>query len=376
MAIETPSIKQIYTNILNDIQTETGQTIPVLSKMFLKVLSLALSGVWIILYKYMSDAAKQRFPQTANEFYLEYLGGLTDTRRQKATYWNGTLQCVGSVTSGSILAGTQFINALSGNIYLVTESAFIVTGNFTVKIKAASAGTNYNLADNDILTFVSPLFGVANNAIVTDTTILAQDDENLEDYRQRVIDSYKRKPQGGAAVDYAIWGEEPTTILTVYPYANNILPGIVDLYIESSVSADGIPTTDELNICKSYVDFDPVTNLSTRKPLTAQVNYFPITRKAFNVTIIGLSPDSPDTRDICDETITNFFLELEPYILGVSVGRNDTFNSSLLTAAVSNALSSSEAFFSNLRIYDGVDEIFSAVMARGQKAKVGTITYV
>ena len=376
MAIETPSIKQIYANIINDIETETGQTIPVLSKMFLKVLALSLSGVWIILYKYGSDAAKQRFPQTANETFLSYLGSLTNIDRQSATYFNGVLTLTGSTSSGIIQASTQFISRLSGNVYLVIESAYIQNGSFTVKIKATQSGANYNLAVSDSLDFVSPLFGVGNTGTVSEITTLAQDDEDIEQYRQRVINAYKRKAQGGAAVDYTIWGEEPQAILKVYPYTNQTLPGVLDLYIESNVQTDGIPTQEELDLCKSYVDFDPDTNLATRKPLTVEINYYPITRKAYKIRVIGLSPDTPANRELVNNALYDYIAEIEPYILGVSINRNDTFNTASMTAVAQNVLTQVEAYFSNLQIYYGDDIIYSDVMTRGQKAKISEIVYV
>lgn len=378
MAIENPSIKQIYANIINDIETETGQQIPTLAKMVLKVFSLALSGIWIVLYKYGSDSFKQRFPQTANDYFLAILGELVNVTRQDATNFRGVITCVGTTSSGIISANTQFINVKSGNIYLASESAYIANGSFTVKIKSTSSGANYNLAVNDILKFVSPVFGVNDSGTVSAITSLGQDAENIESYRQRVINAYKRKPQGGAAVDYQQWGTEPTAILNAYPYTNATLPGKFEIYVESSVQPDGIPTQDELDLCKQYIDFDMSTGMATRRPLTAEGNYYPISRKVYDIKIIGLSPDTVANRELVENAITDYMLELEPYILGVSVNRNDIMNTATLTAAVQNVLTPVEAFFSNLQVFaEGTTNIvYSEYMARGQKAKAGDIIYV
>lgn len=66
MSLQTPTTKEINENIIAQLEASLNQTIPLLPKSFLRVLSKALSGVFILLYKYAGFMFLQQFVRTAS----------------------------------------------------------------------------------------------------------------------------------------------------------------------------------------------------------------------------------------------------------------------------------------------------------------------
>ena len=126
----------------------------------------------------------------------------------------------------------------------------------TVNARAVSDQSNSggrgsigNLDAGSIISFANPLGSVQRDAVVVSQVVTGANGETWDAYRQRVLDRFQKRPQGGAAADYELWGEEPPGIIAVYPYRSDC-PGQVDVYVEatadSSGNADGIPTAAQL----------------------------------------------------------------------------------------------------------------------------------
>ena len=84
------------------------------------------------------------------------------------------------------------------------------------------------------LNLINPVAGLPETAIVYSTEIIGTDNENIEDYRIRVLNRYKRKPQGGAAIDYYNWVTEVAGIVDCLPYV--LQNGLITLYIVANGS--------------------------------------------------------------------------------------------------------------------------------------------
>jgi uncharacterized phage protein gp47/JayE len=375
MAITAPTLKEIQSQVVSDISTKTSQTIPLLSKAVWRVWGFALAGIWIILFKFGTDAYKQRFAQTANRQFLILLGELIGITIQPATIWDGEADVVSTTAVGTLDAGTQLVNNNTGVVYTVTTTITKTVGTLTFKLSATQGGEIGDLQVSDILDFVSPQPGLENTATISLVNTSGENEEDLEVYRGRVIDGYQKKPQGGAEADYELWGEEAPNVINIYPYAA-ATPGQVDVYVEVDNQTDGIPTAQQLIDTEVYINFDPVTGKKTRRPVTAEVNMFPITRIVFDVNITGLSPDTPDNRATILSAITQNLLAKEPYIQGLSITRNDTISRAEMFSLVQVTAAALGATVSAVTI-----ELLSVlidlhVLGAGEKSKVGTVTYI
>lgn len=374
MAISTPTIKEIQTRIISDIEAETGQTIPILSKAVWRILAFGLAGAWIILYKYGTDAFRQRFVQTASETFLSLLGELVNVFRQPATIWDGTADVVSSVDTGDIPAGTQLTNTNTGTVYTVSVGVNLSIGTVTFSLASTTGGSDGNLNAGDTLDFVKPIPGIESTVTIASSVTAGEDQEELETYRQRVLDAYQKKPQGGALADYEQWAEEAPNVINAYPYASDT-PGQVEVYIEVDDQTDGIPTNDQLVAALDYIYYNPTTGLATRRPVTAEVFTYAITRPEFDFEVVSLSPDTPETREDIEDALEQLLLAKEPYIQGLAITRNDTISQAESTATVQVVASSASATISGVlvRLSGGLIDLH--VLEKGQKAKVGTVTY-
>jgi uncharacterized phage protein gp47/JayE len=336
-------------------------------------MGLAFGGVWLLLYKQGVWLYNQTFPQLANEEYLELLGENKRVTRISAVAWEGTADAV-VLADGTLFAGTQLINSATGVIYIITSTLSVVPGVESIDLRATTEGEIGSLQIGQEIDFASPLGFVEDTVIVTATTIAAADEEDLEDYRARVIDAYQKQPQGGALADYEQWAEETPDVVNAYPYSGT-LPSEVYVYIEVDNQPDGIPIPAQLDAALNYITYDPITGRQDRKPVTADVTIFAITRTAFDVEIIGLTPDTSEIRNTIESALINYFLGREPFILGLSIERLDTITISNVIAIASNAANASGATFITLNLEIAATPVISYTLSDGEKAKLGTLTW-
>lgn len=373
MALPTPSINDIADQVVADIESKTNQTVPLLAKAVWRVLGFAVAGVWIILYKYGTWAFNQTFPQLAGETFLELLGENKRVIRTAAIAWEGTCDIVVN-TASELPAGTQLVNNATGVIYLTTTIETLTTPTQNIAIRAVTQGDIGDLQNGAEINFVNPLPNVGRTATVDSTTTNGADEEDLEVYRQRVIDAYQKQPQGGALADYEGWSNETPNVINSYPYAGSEPPD-VDVYIEVDDQTDGIPTAGQKASALSYITYDPVTGIQDRKPITDNVTVNGITRTDFDVEITGLSPDTSEIRTAIQEGVDQYFAEKEPFILGLTIVRLDKITISGVTAAAENIASALGSTFTTLDLEESATPVTTYTLGTGEKAKSNTITW-
>jgi len=398
MSLTTPTTQQINDNIIAQLETSLNQSIPLLPRSFLRVLAKALSGVFILLYKYAGFSLLQQFVQTATIDPTQ-INGVTV---RPLVEW-GRLVGVGDPVpataaelkidiaveslSGLLPSGTQLINSANGVTYITIGAVALSAATVPATIRAASDQANGgglgalgNLEPGDEVSFANPLSNVARTAVVTAQTTTAANAESEGAYRQRVIDRFQKTPQGGAYADYEQWGEEVAGVLNVYPYTSDC-PGQVDLFVEatqaSSGSPEGIPTGAQLQSVLDAVNLDQ-SGLASRRPAGALVNVFPINRLGFDVRVSGLVVDDLGAvRDQIEKALDGYFAGRAPYIVGLSTPpRNDRITRSALGGVVDDVVSSRGGIFGGVLLeLNGVAiDIYS--LGAGEKAKLETVSWL
>lgn len=398
MALVTPTTREIDAAIIAQLQASLNQTIPLLPKAFLRVLSRTLAGVFITLYKYSGFTFLQIFVQTATILETEINGRMISPLIEwgrligvgdPAPATSAELLVTIDVTeqSGTLPAGTALIGATNGVTYLTI--GLVALDDFTVQVNVRAsadqggsngAGVIGNLADGATMTFVNPLPNVERVVLVDSTIVTGADGESVDAYRQRVIDRFQKRPQGGAYADYQIWAEEPAGILRAYPYTSDC-PGQVDVYIEATVESsgnpDGIPTTTQLIEANDSIIFDPTTGIPDRRPANALSNTFSITRVEFDVIIFGLNVLN-STQVMADITtaVTQFFFDREPFIPGLSIEpRTDQITNSAITGLVEDIVTANNGLFASTQVELLGAPINLYQLDVGEKAKVLTVTF-
>lgn len=397
MSLTTPTTKEISDNIIAQLEASLNQAIPLLPKSFLRVLSKALAGVFVLLYKYGGSIFLNLFVQTASAKDTTILG----TTVNPLTFWGGLIgvgdpvpatnaelliNITVEVQSGTLPSGTQLLNSDNGVTYLTIGAVLLDAPTVQATIRAASdqaggggAGAIGNLDPGAVVSFANPLANVARNAIVDSQTVTGANAEATEVYRQRVIDKFQKRPQGGAYADYEIWGEEVAGILNVYPYTSDC-PGQVDVYVEATTASsgdpDGIPTTAQLQAVLDAIELDE-NGLASRRPAGALANSFPITRVPFDVAVSGLLVDNlAQVQADITTAVEEYFLNREPFIEGLSIlPRRDRVTASGVGGVVDDIVSAAGGVFSGATVTKSsiITPIYS--LGIGEKTKASSVAF-
>jgi len=356
------------------------------------VLAKVLASIFVLLYKYAGFIFLQVFVATASpdetevngttvvplEFWGELVGAGLPTRATQAEL----LIDIDVITTGGTLAsGTQLIGDTNGITYVTIGSVALSASTVQATVRAVAdpdggdgSGTQGNLTAGQTLQFANPIADIAREVSVDSQVTTGADAEDIEVYRQRVLDRFQKRPQGGALSDYELWGEEVAGIENIYPYtgANT---GEVDVYVESSTEVDGIPTSAQLTAVADAIDLDD-SGLATRRPANAAVNVAAITRTSYEVEVQGLIVDNETAvkADILAE-LTAFFLDREPYIVGLSIEKKNLITKTAVGGIVFNVVSAAGGVFSEAILTKSAVVTEVDTLGNGEKAKLATLSY-
>lgn len=335
-------------NIAN-IEGEINQTTPANDKAFNKVLSTTEAILFTSLYKFGIDRAKQALATTAGEDGLTDLGNEYGVPRKVAVSTVLTATLPG--TDPTIIPATRtFVGDSNGVRYNLDASATTTGGIATLSLTAQDSGVIGNLNNGETLSIDTQVPGATTVATVTATTTTGANQENLEDWRTRILDVIRAPGGGGNAADYRNWAQETAGVVRAYPYAGK--PALLlatssppdrTVYVESTtaIDAEGIPPQSLLDDVRDTITTDPDTGLS-RQPLGLTDDTLfvePIIRTEFFVQITGLTVDSSIEAAVkaeIDVQIKAYFLSLRPFVDGVDAPIDD--NSLITDLTVSDVV--------------------------------------
>lgn len=400
MALITPPVQQVAANIIAQLEAAISQTIPLLPKAFSRVLAKVLAGVFIVLYKYAGFSLLQQFVRFASfeetEVNGQLLRPLVEWGRMigvgdpnAATQAELTVEVTVLSQVGSLAGGSQLLHAPSGVVYQTVAAVPLDAATIEVTARATSnppdgdgSGTIGNLEADQVLQFASPIPNVATNATVTGATVVGAEAETEDAYRTRVFRRFQRRPQGGAYADYKAWGEDVEGIRTVFPYTGN-LPGEVDVYVEAVAGPDGIPSGPQLAEVADAIEFDPdeppsPTGKANRRPANAAVNVIAITRTAFDVDMSGFfAEDEGAVLDAIELGLDEFLRSRAPFIVGLStLPRLDRVTQGAVAGVIQEIAAANAASVAAVTLLRDSVEIIEYTLARGELAKLGTLTPV
>lgn len=394
------TIKEIADSIIAQLESTLNQKIPLLQKSFMRVHAKATASVLVMLEYYANFMLKQWFVSTCSSNDITVLGvtvnplnfwgsliGLDGRKAgQRAEH---TISVVVERIGETLDAGTQLQSSQNGFTYITTQAYILSTNPISINVKAADdpsfnngVGANGNLANGAELSFVNPLAQVGKIATVTAQIVTGADPESAESYRKRVQKAFRRRKQGGAYIDYQIWGEEVEGITNVYPYTG--APLEVNVYAEatpaSSGNPDGIPTPTQLQEVYDSIVLD-VNGKASRRPAGVFVNVYPITRTGFTVSVAGLVVDNPaQVQSQIEDGLKDFFLSAEPFITGLSVPpRTDSISKIAIEGVVNDIVRANNGSFLSANVYlfvggAAVDPAYQ--LGTGEKAKMVSVEFV
>lgn len=321
-------LTEIYNNILNDYATKFGVSVDELGPT-VRVEAQVLAAQLYILYKYKDEAVKEVWPDTCSEDMLLRFGALKPGRYPfQATAGEYRVQYTGGIANEIIPAATVF-KQNNGTGQYILDTNWVAEGETgTFVVRALEAGFDTELQVGDKITATNPLAAIDDEVTVTEVVTAPLAGEDIDDYREIVLNEYKREPQGGSIGDYRSWATDAQGVRRVYPYLPTPYEGIIDIYVEATPEDSdpneppGTPTAAILAEVEEVLEMDPDITLTdeqrVRRPLAvAGYNVMPVQTVPIDIDITDISDDSSTTKAQIVADIEAYLYEKRPYQGGV-----------------------------------------------------------
>ncbi len=362
-----PTIKEIYTDISNDLKSKLSLTTDKLKKVF-DAQALVYSAKFHLAFLYLGDIQDNVFPDKAT---TADQGGTLE--RQGKIYLNrnpfpdsiGSFKVSVSAVAGSILRTNLTFKSNEdslnpGQVYIL-DSEYVCTGTADeIEIRSIGGGVEFNLNVGDNLTITEPVIGVDKTVTVSEVLVQPKAGETLELYRQAILNAIQLEPQGGSRSDYRQWASDAQGVRLIYPYVRDVDASIVDVYVEATIAdstdGKGTPSGSILTEVEEVIEQDPdVTkpiNERGRRPMQADVQVSAITLVPVDVTISGLNDTSASIQSAIQTSIEDFLYDVRPFISGADLRRNknDILYSGKVQSVVTDTLVNGN-FFNTLDLY-------------------------
>ena len=230
-----------------------------------QIQALDIQSAWVL---------DQSFPQTAQGEYLDYHASVRGLQRTEATKAQGMLRFFVNKAAAldfSIPAGTVCMTA-EGERFSTKDAAVLAAGATFVDVaaEAVNAGRGANVAKETICILTAcpkGITGCSNPAAFSG----GNDAESDESLRQRVLDSYRRLPNGanGAWYEKTAMNHEGVAEAMAIGRARGI--GTVDVYIATQ---SGIPDAKLLEEVRKDLQEkrEIAVDVQVLAPTTAQVS--------------------------------------------------------------------------------------------------------
>ena len=382
--------QQISDIFVTTLEAELSQSIPLMPRSFIRLFAKLMGIAFVVLFQYSEFIAMQMFVRTASDRPIT-IGGVTYTpldmwgeqiglTRNLGQRSEGTITITVLVTGGTLLAGAVLLDPDTQETYLTIGDTSLSSSSVTATVRAVNYKTSATLYTGQTLSFISAPPEIQKDATVATVTVQGADPEDTDTWRQRQLNWWAARPQGGAYADYREWGQEVDGVENIYPFSGGT-PGIptsgagqVDIYVEASNTTDGIAPAALLTAVYDNIEQTASTGLADRRPINAYVNTASISRKTVNATIAGLvSPDDVATKTAVEAALSEYMLSRENYIVGLSrLPRRDIISESEGAGVVGRVVSAYGGTVNSLSFDTGLS---AYALIEGEKAKLGTVSW-
>ena len=192
----------------------------------------------------------QSFPQTARGTYLDQHAQLRGLRRGAATCATGTLRFgISAAVSGDLTIGAGTVCLTAGGVrFATTDDVVLRAGQLYVDAPAAALepGRQGNVAAGAVTVMAAMPAGI--KACTNPEAFRGGDDEESdESLRGRLLDSYRRLPNGANAAYYEQAALSRTGVAAAVAVGRPRGVGSVDLYVATDAGLPGEELLSELH---------------------------------------------------------------------------------------------------------------------------------
>lgn len=309
MPWNTPTLRQTRELVRDEVTSALSGAI-LIGNNVLRVMSDTQAGLCHLVLRFIEWLARQLLPDTAETEWLDRHGDIwlvnsdKTVGRKTATLAQGTVTIVATRFGSVVPSGSRL---MFGQIeYETTEEVTIYeTAPTPIKIRALDPGSAGNLPEGTHLTFVTPIDGVEESALVV-ALVGGTETESDDDLRIRVLERIRQPPQGGASHDYVRWAKAVPGVTRAWCAPNEMGIGTVTVRILMDVlreEDDGWPTEVDLALVTAYMD--------TVRPVAVKDFWVlaPV-KQRIDIHIRNLQPDTPDVRAAIEQSLDDLLYAL------------------------------------------------------------------
>lgn len=388
-----PTLSQLYTAVLTDLETQYGVTISLFGKVFLRALAAVQAGKIKLLYLVLGNLQKNIFVDTADP---EALGGTLERfgrvklNRNPFPAVAGQYEAIVTGSIGAVIpASTTFKSdddSLNPGFLFILDNAFTLTATTdTITIRALTSGLVSKLAVGNTLTATQPIALVDSSIEIDTETVPPLAAETIEEYRQKAIQAYQLEAQGGAATDYRLWSYDVQGVKQAYPYAKSGDANVVDVFVEATVAdstdTHGTPSDSMLAEVREVIEFDPDTTQPTndrgRRPLAVYaVNTLPVLPKPIAIEIVGFQNLTADIQSSIETAIRSAIDKVRPFVAGCDVlaDKNDVLDLYRISYAILSVAPGS--IFTSINLYVDSVAVSTYTFDQGIIPYYDTVTFI
>jgi len=356
MAVQIPTFNTLYSDIISQLESELGITIPLFGKNFLRALAVVQATKLKLIYLAIANVQKNVFVDTADPESvggtLERFGrvklGRSPFSAQAGSYQIQVTGDIGAVIPASTTFKSNDDSSSPNKLFQLDNQFTMTSTTETIVVRALEGGLDSKLSINDGLTATAPIININSSAVVISETISPLSAESLEDYREKTINAFQLEPQGGAATDFRLWSADAQGVAAVYPYTKQGFAGEISLFIEATIAdstdGKGTPSLTILQDVESVVEFDPDTTKTIyergRRPIGVfNIDFNPVTIKEVDIQIQGFQNLTPEKQTAIDNAIAEFVSEVRPFVDAADVlaNKNDIISINKLTFVILEA---------------------------------------
>lgn len=390
--IKLPTTKQIYTSIVNGFETGFGISILLLiGKNFLRTLSATLAGQFKLFYLVIGFIQKNIAPDTAdselNGGTLERFGRIflgrnpfQATAGQYVLIVNGT---VGAVIKASTTFKSDDTSLNAGYLFILDNEFVFTNTTEYITVRALTMGAESKLAVTNTLTATAPIVLVNQTATVYSELVEPKAAEDIEDYRQALLNSLQIEVQGGSPGDYRIWSQDAQGVKRVYVFANSGFPNQVNVFVEAttvdSLDGKGTPSASLLNSVKAVIEMDPDINLSdeerSRRPANAVVNVVPVSPLDVDIKILNFVNRTSEKEASILSALKELVNNIRPFVAACEVleKKNDIIDQNRIISAIQFQVPGAQ--FTGVELKVAGAPVLSKTLTNGEITFLNAVTY-
>jgi uncharacterized phage protein gp47/JayE len=372
--VNIPTINELYTAILADLNSTVQVNIPILGKNLLRGIAAVQAAKLKLAYLTLGILQKNIFVDTADPEAsggtLERWGRIKLGRNpfpaQSGQYTISVTGTVGGIIPASQVFKSDDSSLSPGMLFILDNAYTLVSSPDYITVRALTPGVISKLLVGDTLSATSPISLVdsgPSQSTVTIEVVSPLDAESLEIYRSATLESFRLEAEGGASADYRLWAQDAQGVANSYPYATSGQVNQVSIYVEAiladSIDGKGTPGSTILTSVLAVINQDPDTTLPLlsrgRRPANVIPNILPVSVRQVDIGIVGYVNITPAIQALILSSIQSFVNSVRPFVAAIDVlaDRNDLIDSNNIIFAILQAQPGSVFSAVTLKI-DGV----------------------